>query len=510
MDRYELLHAATVYREVDVVPRTLQRPLQIRPCVLVIVDQENAHDMRRIVTFGPAVKADRQPWRAGMWICITGLRLPADRYVYGTIMTVLLVDDDAGMRGVLHRLLVRDFSVRVIEAQDGLEAVQRLLAGRVDLVILDLGMRGMGGIETLEAIRRSPTHATLPVVVLSGQADQAHVVRTRQLGIVAFIAKPFTIGSLRERLTPLVQSIKKSLGQTIVRCSLDLTPTHQVLIVDPCPEFRALLRDRLVGVCRVREAVDDPTATKLCLEQPFAAVFFSLCGDPPAVTVFRKSLERSGRRPGVVIGVVPSTDLEEARTAGLYDDVIVRSFSADTLDRSLRGAVSEPTRARLLLRDASACTAALFTAARDRAQSLLREDVTIGVPDRPGPSAGRWVQAVVGMHIASGLAWELRAASPYTAALDLSSAWLRIRSDQVSEVQVLEVAGELATELTEEVCARLQEEGVNATPRLQRVFFSRVDPTILESDHTRMGAARQLVTRAHDPALVVSLAPASL
>ena len=74
----------------------------------------------------------------------------------GVSMTVLVVDDDGGTRSVLHRLLVRDFAVRVIEAQDGLEAVQLLLGGRVDLVILDLGMRGMGGIETLEAIRRIP------------------------------------------------------------------------------------------------------------------------------------------------------------------------------------------------------------------------------------------------------------------------------------------------------------------------------------------------------------------
>src|SRR5262245_29376609 len=104
-------------------------------------------------------------------------------------MKVLVVDDDAAIRRTVARLLAKEFAVEVAEADDGVTALQYLLEHTVDVVILDLAMRLMGGLETLETIRRSSTHASVRVVLMTGMADEDGVRRALRLGVKEIIAK---------------------------------------------------------------------------------------------------------------------------------------------------------------------------------------------------------------------------------------------------------------------------------------------------------------------------------
>ena len=166
-------------------------------------------------------------------------------------MNILVVDDEPAVRQVIRRLLDREFEVTILEADDGLTALDRLLKDPVDLVLLDLSMKVMSGIETLEAIRRSDTYAHLPVVLMTALADELYVRRAVELGIAAFIVKPFTPAALCERMAGIISELQTSRRAAPAVRFLDVEPSHRALIVDQSREFllRYLVsRTRLAGM----------------------------------------------------------------------------------------------------------------------------------------------------------------------------------------------------------------------------------------------------------------------
>ena len=102
--------------------------------------------------------------------------------------TVLVVDDEAGPRQALMRLLTKQ-GYETVGAGDGREALRALEAATPDVILLDLMMPGMDGIELLEALQRHPQWKALPVVVLTALSDTHTVNRARQLGAKEYLVK---------------------------------------------------------------------------------------------------------------------------------------------------------------------------------------------------------------------------------------------------------------------------------------------------------------------------------
>lgn len=101
---------------------------------------------------------------------------------------VLVVDDEHEVRAILRAALERDgFSVS--EAGDGVTAVDRASERRPDLVLLDLGLPGMAGLDVLRALRRV---SDVPVIVLSGKGEVTDRVVGLELGADDYIVKPFS------------------------------------------------------------------------------------------------------------------------------------------------------------------------------------------------------------------------------------------------------------------------------------------------------------------------------
>lgn len=115
-------------------------------------------------------------------------------------MRVLVIDDDSHIRSGLRRLLVAKYRADVAEAADGAVGLQRLLEDPYDLVLLDLHMRTMDGMDTLKAIRRSPKHGSIPVMMLTGDSDLSVVVSAKALGVEDFLIKPVDATVLFERI----------------------------------------------------------------------------------------------------------------------------------------------------------------------------------------------------------------------------------------------------------------------------------------------------------------------
>ncbi|NJK88310.1 MAG: response regulator [Myxococcales bacterium] len=115
--------------------------------------------------------------------------------------TILVVDDEASLREIMQRTL-QQHGYRVLCTASGFGALETCRDTAVSLVILDLVMPGMGGMELLEALLAR--HPSLPVVVVSGDADPAQIAELHKQGAKAFLPKPHRRAELLELVARLV------------------------------------------------------------------------------------------------------------------------------------------------------------------------------------------------------------------------------------------------------------------------------------------------------------------
>ena len=116
-------------------------------------------------------------------------------------MTILIVDDEPRIRDFVRMNLEMDH-YRVIEATNGLEALEQLREHLPDLVILDVMMPEMDGFETLRAIREV---STVPVIMLTVRQDERDRIHGLDLGADDYIAKPFNPRELLSRVRALLR-----------------------------------------------------------------------------------------------------------------------------------------------------------------------------------------------------------------------------------------------------------------------------------------------------------------
>jgi two-component system, OmpR family, alkaline phosphatase synthesis response regulator PhoP len=122
-----------------------------------------------------------------------------------TALTVLLVEDDSLISSVLEYLFVRHgFVVRV--AIDGLEAQAIIQSNEAppDIAVFDLMLPYLDGYELLQMMKKRPKWDKVPVIVLSGKAQEEDAVRAFKLGAADYIVKPFQPNELIARMLRLI------------------------------------------------------------------------------------------------------------------------------------------------------------------------------------------------------------------------------------------------------------------------------------------------------------------
>jgi DNA-binding response OmpR family regulator len=121
----------------------------------------------------------------------------------GPSPTILVVDDDADIRELVALRLARA-SYRVETAANGLEAFDRAVELRPDLIVLDVNMPGQDGFETSLRLREHPSTRHIPVVFLTARAQESDVVLGYAHGGDGYVRKPFEPGELVARVESLV------------------------------------------------------------------------------------------------------------------------------------------------------------------------------------------------------------------------------------------------------------------------------------------------------------------
>ena len=119
------------------------------------------------------------------------------RPVHGA--SVLLVDDEDSLRKVMKDLLARE-GYAVVEARNGVEALDQVDRHAPDVVVLDLNLPDMDGYSVLSQLRSRPATRKTPVIVLTAKGDEDNEVRVFELGADDFLTKPFRAKALSKRL----------------------------------------------------------------------------------------------------------------------------------------------------------------------------------------------------------------------------------------------------------------------------------------------------------------------
>ncbi len=120
------------------------------------------------------------------------------------MQTILAVDDSASMRQMLSHTL-RAAGFHVLEAADGVDAMEKAGRHAVHLVLTDQNMPRMDGLGLIGALRTDPRYASLPVLILTTESDQQLKAAARAAGATGWLAKPFDPSRL-------VDVIRKVLG----------------------------------------------------------------------------------------------------------------------------------------------------------------------------------------------------------------------------------------------------------------------------------------------------------
>lgn len=127
------------------------------------------------------------------------------------LRNVLLVDDEPDIRTLVSLILERLGGLHVQAEPSGLDALAALESGyKPDLILLDVMMPGMDGIQTLAEIRRLPGLHALPICFLTAKVHPAELQRWHDLGINAVLTKPFSPAKLVEQIRACWESVSRA------------------------------------------------------------------------------------------------------------------------------------------------------------------------------------------------------------------------------------------------------------------------------------------------------------
>lgn len=116
---------------------------------------------------------------------------------------ILLIDDDDSFRTAMVRFLKGE-GYKVTASLDGTQLSEVLGDEALDLILLDVGLPWVNGFELAEILKESEDLREIPLVFISGKADDLDVMRGKKLGAVDFLKKPFELKDLKKKLEDLL------------------------------------------------------------------------------------------------------------------------------------------------------------------------------------------------------------------------------------------------------------------------------------------------------------------
>jgi two-component system, chemotaxis family, chemotaxis protein CheY len=121
-------------------------------------------------------------------------------------LDVLIVDDSAAIRKILQRV-IRQTDIplgEILEAGDGVEALQLLGTRSFGLILSDINMPNMDGLQFLSELKAKPEWSSIPIIMITTEGSHNKVLEAVNLGAAGYVRKPFTAEQIKEKLVVLV------------------------------------------------------------------------------------------------------------------------------------------------------------------------------------------------------------------------------------------------------------------------------------------------------------------
>jgi two-component system chemotaxis response regulator CheY len=112
--------------------------------------------------------------------------------------TILIADDSATMRAMLVAIVEAIGDYHVIEASSGFEALRLLPRGQVDLILTDINMPDINGLELISYLRSNQNYKNIPVFIISTEGSTKDIEKGKKLGADEYVVKPFSPESLQK------------------------------------------------------------------------------------------------------------------------------------------------------------------------------------------------------------------------------------------------------------------------------------------------------------------------
>lgn len=104
---------------------------------------------------------------------------------------VIMIADDSSIIRQMASFVLQKSGYQVVEAVDGQDALDKMVASQVDMLISDLNMPNMNGIDLTKAVRARPEHKFMPVILLTSESQQDKIQEARAAGATGCLRKPF-------------------------------------------------------------------------------------------------------------------------------------------------------------------------------------------------------------------------------------------------------------------------------------------------------------------------------
>jgi len=117
--------------------------------------------------------------------------------------SVLVIDDEPSV-GTLLRINLRQKGFQVETAHSGTEGYGKAEKKHFDLIILDVALPGIDGVETCQLLKSLPDYADTPIVMISSRSDSVTISAARRAGAADYLVKPFTFENLLKRIQDLL------------------------------------------------------------------------------------------------------------------------------------------------------------------------------------------------------------------------------------------------------------------------------------------------------------------
>jgi CheY-like chemotaxis protein len=293
-------------------------------------------------------------------------------------MKALVVDNDRISRAVIKRLLSH-LNVEVVEADNGLAALQQIELIDPDFLVLDIEMPILSGLEALSAIRQSPQRADVPVICVSASSTKEHVTSMLGLGVADYMLKPINpVDALPRFKTVMLRS-------TQWRQRREGGNFNSLLLVDADPNFLAFARpllDQEFEITDISSSTQAAVSFQTSVVKPSlvcVAEGLPLMSEDVLADVIRKMSIQDGSTPPQVFLLANSDSVDEAK-AGRYAGVVRKSFVPEQFLEEFR---------RVVLRDQNT-----FEKLRHLVREGLRKELVTATQQTMGVMMGKEVLAL--------------------------------------------------------------------------------------------------------------------